>query len=144
LVLLICSCASLIESDYIEPVIKVKSFSVKDGIEVWDNPADFPTTDVKYIDSMQYADGSTYKELETMALTHAKYLEADGINIMDVGNGSTDLKIDAGIKRAELVVNGFDLEEHGVGPDTLHFSKNIYTKKTVFKMYVKFFKYKRK
>ncbi|MBL8029356.1 MAG: hypothetical protein JNL74_23235 [Fibrobacteres bacterium] len=139
---LLVSCASLIESDFVEPAIVAPSFSVKNGLEVWDNPVNFPEDKIVYLDSMEYNNGSTYKELETMALAHAKKIGADGINVADIENSNASLKVDVGAKRAELVINGFDLEEHGIGPDTLHFSKNVYTTKTLFKIHVKFFKYK--
>ena len=92
---------------------------------------------------MKYVNGSTYKELEQQALSYANMINVHGIHIIEITKGSSSIKIDVGNKRPELIVNGFDLEEHGVGPDTLHFSKNVYSNAVSYNMFVKFFTYKK-
>jgi hypothetical protein len=141
LVVILCSCASLIQSDFIEAEKKPPVFSLKEGVQVWENIADFPFEKTTYIDSMKYVNGRTFKELEKQALSYAKLIKAHGIHIVDISRNKTSVKIDAGGKRPELIVNGFDLEEHGVGPDTLHFSKNVYSNAISFSIHVKFFVY---
>ena len=140
---LLNSCASLIQNDFIEAERKPPAFSLKNGIQVWDNSPDFPYEKIEYVDSINYANGSTYKELELQALSYANRINAHGIHVLDISNGTSNIKIDVGSKRAELVVNDFNLEEHGLGPDTLHFSKNVYSKATSYNIYVKFFVYKK-
>jgi hypothetical protein len=141
--LLAASCASLVRNDDTEPVKTTCPYTVRSGIHIWDDSTFFPFKDVAFTDDVEYLDGLSSRELEDKAITHAHTIGADGIFIYKRRTSSATKELDAGQKRGDLDVHGFNLEDHGVSLDTLHYSKNINENLIFFRINVRFFNYRK-
>jgi hypothetical protein len=139
--LLILSCASFLRNDESAPAKNILPYSLNDGVQVWDDSTCFPFGKASFIDEIQYVEGATFKELEDKALFHAKAIKADGIYIYKICQRTADRDLDVGRKRGDLDIHGFNLEDHGAVPDTLHFGKTVKTNLRLFEIHVRFFVY---
>jgi hypothetical protein len=141
LLCLLLSCASLVQNDLTERPREKCPYVVRKDIEIWDDSTRFPFNKVSMVDDIEYVDGFSSRELEDKAVTHAQEIKANGIYIYKRRSRNQDKELDVGAKRADLEVNGFHLEDHGVGPDTLHYSKTVNANRVFFEIKVKFFVY---
>ena len=139
---LFASCASFLQNDESEVHRTACPFSVRSGVQVWDDSTSFPFSNVEFVDEVEYEKGLSSRELEDKAVTHAQVIKADGIFIFKRSTKSGTTEVDVGKKRADLDIHGFNLEEHGVELDTLHYSKNVNMNPIYFDIRVRFFKYR--
>lgn len=141
LIILLSSCAGFVADEYGEPQGERRPYSLRNGIEVWDDSLKFPFNRVRFMEEVVYSDGLNGKELEDKALYHAQSIKAQGVYIYKRARHSGNREVDVGVKRAELDVGGFKLEEHGVVPDTLLLGRSFKSEHRLFRIYVKFFCY---
>ncbi|OGS36949.1 MAG: hypothetical protein A2293_01875 [Elusimicrobia bacterium RIFOXYB2_FULL_49_7] len=138
------SCAVLLEnSDVPENQLEIKAYQMRNGIEVWEDSTAFPFDNVHFTDEMKYINGANSGELEDKAVQYAKNHQAHGIFIYKRIRRNRQNEYDVGAKRGDLTVYGFDLEEQGIRPDSLHYGTTLQANATQFDLYVKYFVYKK-
>lgn len=139
-------CAGFLTSDDSNaqpPKREFPPFYEKDGIQVWEDSARFPFEKADFFEEVKYVNGATSGELEDRAIQNAKSVGAHGIFIYKRKQSLSERNLDVGTKRGDLEYGGFDLESHGVGPEKLHFGKELETQRQSFIIYVKFFRFRK-
>ncbi len=117
-------------------------FFLKDGIEVWEDTLKIPFDKITIIEQKKWGQGKTSGELEKKAVKHAQRIGAQGLYVYKREKIGVVVEQDVGRKEEDMNVSGFDLKEHGVVQEKLHYGQRIRTVHPMFEIKVRFFKYK--